>query len=293
MCNEIPMTKITQSILKEVYSPRPAETKKYDYGLMLVIGGGQFYTGAPALSALAGFRAGVDMVHIIAPKRAADIIASFSPVLAALPLENIHLLKEHLAILVSRAEAAKEVAHGKAAVVIGGGLGRTEETQDTVLEFLRQVQIPVVIDADALHAIGKDPSCLLGKPFVITPNTFEFQLVTGKEVRSLSNEDRVGVVQEEAARLQTTILLKVETDIISNGEETLLNETGSPYLSIGGTGDTLAGIVGALLARGISPLQAAAAGAYINGRAGEIAAKDKKDSLIATDLIEALPQVIN
>ena len=287
------MQKVSSSVLKEIYQPRPPEVKKYDYGLMLVIGGGEFYTGAPALSALAGFRAGVDMVRVIAPKRAADIIASFTPILAALSLNNTHLLKEHLATLLSRAEAAKEVAHGKAAAVIGGGLGRSEETLDTVLEFLRQVSLPVVIDADALYAVAKDPSVLTGKPFVITPNTFEFELVTGKEVHSLSEAERISVVEEQAARLQTTILLKVKTDIISNGKETLLNQSGSPYLSIGGTGDTLAGITGALLARGVEPLKAAGAAAYINGKAGEIAAKTKKDSLIATDLIEAIPQVIS
>ena len=286
------MQKTSKNMIKEMYSLRPEDTKKYDFGLVLVIGGGEFYTGAPALSGLAAFRAGADVVRVIAPKRAADIIASFSPVLAALPLDNTHLLKEHLATLLSRTEAAKEVAHNNVSVVIGGGLGRTQETQDTVLEFLHQVTVPVVIDADALHAVAKDPSVLSGKPFVITPNTFEFQLVTGREVRSLSQEEREIAVQEEAARLQTTILLKVSTDIISNGQETLLNETGNPYLSIGGTGDTLAGIVGALLARQVAPLKAAAAAAYINGKAGEIAAKDKKDALIATDLLKTICQVV-
>lgn len=286
------METISKDILKEIYTPRPKEAKKYDFGLVLVIGGGEFYTGAPALSGLAAFRAGADMVRVIAPKRAADIIASFSPALAALPLDSTHLLKEHLATLLSRAEAAKDVAHGKASVVIGGGLGRTEETQDTVLEFLRQVVLPVVIDADALHAVAKDPSVLAGKPFVLTPNSFEFQLVTGRDVRSLPHERRITAVQEEALRLQTTILVKLNTDIISDGSETLLNETGNPYLTIGGTGDTLAGIAGALLARGVSSLKAAAAAAYINGKAGEIAAKDKGESLIATDLLETIAQVV-
>jgi len=286
------MQTVTKSIIQELYSQRPAEVKKYDYGLLLVIGGGEFYTGAPALSGLAGFRAGADMVRIIAPKRAADIIASFTPVLAALPLDNTHLLKEHLATLLARAESAKEVAHQRAAVTIGGGLGRSEETLETVLEFLRQTTLPVAIDADALHAVAKDPSVLANKPFVITPNTFEFQLVTGKEVRSLPEEERIAVVEEAARELKTTILLKVKTDIISNGQETFLNETGSPYLSIGGTGDTLAGITGALLARGAEPIKAASCAAYINGKAGELAAKDKKESLVATDLIDAISQAI-
>ena len=82
------MQEVTKNILKKIYKVRPPESKKYDFGLLIVIGGSEFYSGSPALSAMAAFRAGVDMVRIIAPKRAADIIASFSPDLAAYPLEG-------------------------------------------------------------------------------------------------------------------------------------------------------------------------------------------------------------
>ena len=79
------MIEVTKDILKKVYQPRPATmtVRKYDYGLLLVIGGSEFYSGSPALSSLAAFKAGVDMVRVIAPKRAADIVASFSPILAS------------------------------------------------------------------------------------------------------------------------------------------------------------------------------------------------------------------
>jgi len=286
------MRKVNAQDIKKIYGVRPPEARKYDYGLMIVIGGSEYYSGAPALCALAGFRAGLDMVRVIAPKRAADIIASFSPILACYDLENSHLLKEHLAVLITNTQAAKVVANGKVAVVIGGGLGRSEETQDTVLEYLSQITVPCVIDADAIHAVARNPQVFAGKPFVITPHTREFSMLTGKEVRELSGEEQIKVVQEEAARLQTTILLKAQRDIISDGKEVLIDEAGSPYMTVGGTGDTLAGIVGALLARGLSPLEAAAAAAYINGKAGEAAAKKFKDSLIATDIIDAIPQVI-
>jgi len=79
------ITNINKTILKEIYQKRPLNSKKYDYGLLLVIGGSEFYSGSPALSALAAFRSGVDMVRIMAPKRAADIIASFNPNMAAYP----------------------------------------------------------------------------------------------------------------------------------------------------------------------------------------------------------------
>lgn len=289
------MIEVTKDILKSIYPSRPLNVgvRKYDYGLLLVIGGSEFYSGSPALSTLAAFRTGVDMVRIIAPKRAADIIASFSPVMAAYPLAGDWLEKKHLATLLSMAESAKEVSRGKAALVIGGGMGRTKETQETIVEFLTTNSLPAVIDADAIHALAKSPQAVKGKNSVITPNTFEFYVLTGKEVYQLPEEEKIKVVQEQALKLQTTILLKGRIDIISNGQEVALNRTGSPYLSKGGTGDTLAGIAGALLARGIDAFIAAQAAAYINGLAGEIAAKKLKESLLATDLIEAISKVIN
>lgn len=286
------MTTITKDILKILYPARPAEAKKYDYGLMIVIGGSEFYSGSPALVSLAGFRAGVDMVRVIAPKRAADIIASFSPILAAYPLPNTHLLKTDLAAILSLTEAAKEVSRGKVSVVIGGGMGRTQETQETILEYLSRVNVPVVIDADALHAVAKNLGILKGKPFLLTPNTFELTLLGGSDIRPMSQEERIKEVQAQARSLGTTLLVKVKIDIISDGTNVLLNDTGSPYMSIGGAGDTLAGIAGALLARGINSMNAAAGAAYINGKAGEFAAKRMGESLIATDIIDAIPEVI-
>ncbi|MBI2642184.1 MAG: NAD(P)H-hydrate dehydratase [Candidatus Wildermuthbacteria bacterium] len=286
------MTKVTKDILKELYPARPPEVKKYDYGLMLVIGGGDFYTGSPALVSLAGFRAGVDMVRLIAPKRAADIIASFTPVLAAFPLEGAHLTQSNLATLISMTEGAKDVSHGKVSVVIGGGMGRSQETQDAIVEYLSNVNIPVVIDADAIHAVAKKPDVLKGKPFVVTPNTYDLQLLGARDLRQLEDEERVKEVMSAAANLGTTLLAKAKVDIISNGTDVLLNEAGSPYLSVGGAGDTVAGIAGALLARGVSPSKAAAGAAYINGKAGELAAKKFGESLIATDIIDAISDAI-
>ena len=286
------MKEVTKNILKEIYKERPKESKKYDFGLLIVIGGSDFYSGSPALSAMAAFKSGCDMVRIIAPKRAADIIASFSPNLAAYPLEGNWLESKHLATLLEMTESAKAVSYGKTAVVIGGGMGRSEETQKAILEYLEQVSVPVVIDADAIHAVGKKPEIGAGKPFLFTPHTYEFFVLTGKEIYKLPFEEKIKMVQEEAARLQTTILLKGPTDIISDGKEVALNKTGSPYLSKGGTGDTLAGICGALMARGIDAFTSAQAAAYINGKAGEIVSQRLKEGLLATELIEAIPEVI-
>ena len=287
------MLTVTKSILKEIYKKRPSAVMKYDYGLLLVIGGSQFYSGSPALSAMAAFRSGVDMVRILAPKRAADIIASFSPNLAAYPLKGDWLDQEDLSILLEMTEGAKAVARGKTAVVIGGGMGRSKETQETILEYLSQIDIPAVIDADGIYALSRNLEIMKGKPFLITPHGYEFFVLTDQEVIGKSDKEKIEIVKAQAQRLQTTILLKGGTDIISDGKEVALNTTGSPYMGKGGTGDTLAGICGALMARGIEPFIVAQAAAYINGKAGEIVAARKKEGLLATDLIEAIPEVLH
>jgi len=288
------MEKITKDILKKVFPERPKEKyfKKYNFGLLIVIGGSDFYSGSPALVAMAAFKAGVGMVNILAPKRAADIIASFSPNLAAYPLEGKWLTKEHLSILLERTEAAKLVADGNVAVAIGGGLGRSKETQETIIEYLSKIDVPVVIDADAIYAVSKAPQIIKENKFIFTPHAYEFFVLTGREVYKLSLEEKVKIVKEEAARLKAVILLKGKPDIISNGKEVALCYEGTPYMAVGGTGDTLTGICGALLARKVDLFLAAKASAYLNGKAGEVASKKLKDSLTATDVIEAIPEVL-
>jgi len=284
--------KINKDILKQIYAPRPAESHKYDYGLLLVIGGGEFYTGSPALAAMAAFRAGVDMVRILAPQRAADIIASFSPNLASYRFEGKWFDKEDLPTLLAMSESAKVVAHDKTAVVIGGGMGRTEETKQMVISYLEEAAMKAVIDADGIHAVAKNHLVIKGKNHILTPHSFEFFILTGRDISGLAFEEKIKMVQEEALKLGCIVALKGRKDIISDGKEVAINETGSPYLTVGGTGDTLAGICGGLLAQGIEPFLAAQGACYINGKAGEIAAKNLGPSVLATDLIEAIPEAI-
>ena len=289
------MTKVTKDILKDIYKERKKGVyyRKYDFGFLLVIGGSDYYCGSPALSAMAAFKTGVDMVRILAPERASDIIASFSPDLATYSLEGKWLERKHLPTLIAMTESAKEVSRGNVAVVIGGGMGRTKETQETILEYLENVSVPVVIDADAIYALSDNSEIIKGKGFLITPHSYEFFVLTKREIFKLPHSEKIEAVKEEAQRLGTTILLKEKPDIISDGKETALNETGSPYMSVGGTGDALAGICGALLSRkGIGPFLAGQAGAYISGKAGELAAGRLKDSLVATDVIEAIPEAL-
>jgi len=185
-----------------------------------------------------------------------------------------------------------EFAKNKTGIVIGGGLCRKPETLKTVNLFLKKINLPTVIDADAIHAVAQDKGTIKNKPFVITPHAYEFYVLTGVKIGKKSFKEKIKIVEKFASELGTTILLKGNVDIISDGKQTAVNKTGNPFMTVGGTGDTLAGIVGSLLAQNIPLFDAACAGAWINGRAGDIAAKQKKQGLIASDLIEAIPKVL-
>ncbi len=279
-------------IFKKIYQKRKKTAKKYDFGLLLVIGGSKFYSGSPAFSAMSAFKAGVDMVHILAPERSANIIASFSPNLATYPLKGDFISPEHLPLLFSITEKAQEVAPKKVTVVIGGGIGREKETQKAIVEYLSEISLPAVIDADAIYAISQKREAIKNKNFLITPHSFEFFALSQENVYNLSLKEKIKKVKEVAGKLRTTILLKGAVDIVSDGKEVLINKTGNPFLTVGGTGDTLAGIAGAFLCRGVTPLEAGFGASYLNGLAGELASKKLGESLLATDLIEAIPKVL-
>jgi len=276
-------TTIKKSILKKVYKKRKAWSHKYDFGNLLIIGGSKLYSGSPVLAGMAALRTGVDLVTIIAPERAANIAASFSPDLVTYPLKGDYLNRRHLTDL-------SKFTKGKTAVVIGGGLWRIQPVLDTVTEYLRRTSIPCVVDADAIHAIAKSRKLNL-KNCTITPHDYEF-FVMSKARPTTQLSKRVAEVKKVAREMGTTILLKGSTDIISDGRKVAINKTGNPYMTVGGTGDTLAGICGSLLAQGADCFTATCAAAYINGRAGDIAARQFKQALTATDLIETIPKVL-
>ncbi len=185
----------------------------------------------------------------------------------------------------------------KTAVVIGGGIEVNNETTKFILEFLEKVDLhaqaglPMVLDAGAIHAVAKQKKIVSSRPFVLTPHAYEFKILSGIEVAD-NLDKRITTVQKIAEELKTTILLKGPVDVISDGEKVALNKTGNPCMTVGGTGDTLAGICGSLLAQGIEIFDAVCAAAYINGRAGDLAAAKFGPSLMASDLIEFIPSVV-
>ena len=285
------MIEVTADILQKIYKPRKPNVHKYDFGHLLVVGGSKLYHGSPALAGLAAYRSGVDLVTIVAPTRAANAIASLSPDLITYPIDCDYFTIKNLEEVCTHLKQ-------KTAVVIGGGIEVNNESMKFILEFLEKVSLPAesaglsaVLDAGAIHAVAKQKEVVSGKPFVLTPHAYESRVLSGIEVAD-NLDKRITTVQKIAEELKTTILLKGPIDVISDGEKIALNKTGNPYMSVGGTGDTLVGICGSLLAQGIETFDAACAGAFINGRAGDLTAAEFGQSLMASDLIEFIPSVV-
>ncbi len=263
---------------------RRPDARKGDAGKVLVIGGGP-YTGAPAFTGMAAMRSGVDLVFVATPQPAALPVAVYSPSLIVSALEGDFLSDSHVSELLSFAKDVNVVA-------IGPGLGSAPETKTAVQKFVQRCPKPMVIDADAIGACGSKPQILRKKTAVITPHAGEFKKLTG---RALGTDDPVmrgEKVEEAAGKLRTTILLKGQVDVISDGTAVKLNRTGNNALAVGGTGDVLTGLVAGMMAQGAKPFHAARIGAFTMGLAGDLAFEERSYGLVATDVIEKIPFVL-
>lgn len=262
---------------------------KGEGGIVLVIGGGP-YTGAPAVAGLAALRAGADLAIVLTPERAWQTIAAYSPNLVVRPLNGADINFEDPANRVTLNSWLKKAK----SVVLGPGLGLMAQAQKSVHHVLSraaQENVPVVLDADALTALA-DRTDLLSARVVLTPHAREFKTLTGRDVPHDATE-RAQLARDEAAKHGAGAwLLKGPVDVITDGERVKLNASGHPAMSVGGTGDALAGVVAALLSKGMTPFDAARLGARLTGEAGERAAAAKSWGLLATDVVEALPDVL-
>jgi hydroxyethylthiazole kinase-like uncharacterized protein yjeF len=267
--------------------PRPAESHKGDFGKLLVVGGSETYSGAPALVGLAALRSGVDLAYVAAPEKVAYAVSSMAPDLITVKLEGAHL--GPYSTVQIRYWLEKTTA-----AVAGPGLGLVSETKRAVEGFVaaaEELGKPLLLDADGLKAFSefKRP---LRVPSVLTPHAGEYRILAGKELPS-DLDEKVARVKKTAERLNAVILLKGNTDIISDGKRVKLNFTGNPGMTVGGTGDVLSGIVGAFLAQKVDPFEAAVAGAFINGAAGDFVKSKKGYHMVATDLLDWIPRVID
>jgi hydroxyethylthiazole kinase-like uncharacterized protein yjeF len=173
--------------------------------------------------------------------------------------------------------------------VIGPGAGKDDDTLKGILSFIKKCNLPMVVDADGLSAVALEPESVKGKRCILTPHAGE--LTPLLKATGITKTGRDGAV-ELAKRLNAVVLLKGRIDIVTDGTRVKENHFGNPAMSVGGTGDVLAGCCAALLAKGLSPYDAARVGVYIVTRAGDLAFNEKSYGLMAEDVIDAIPQVL-
>jgi len=262
-------------------TPRPLDHKG-TRGHLLVVGGARGMEGAGRLASIAGLRAGAGLVTL-----ATDAAPAGESAASSFDAVMVRGLAGPLAGLVEN----------KAAIVIGCGLGTTDAAAARVSEVLAS-GIPAVLDADALNLLASDASAIAGAagPIVITPHPAE----AARLLRCSTSEveaDRLAAARALAVRTHAVVVLKGARTIVCDGtladEFCAINPTGSPALATGGSGDVLAGVIGALLAQGLAVGDAARAGVYVHGRAGEqLARVHGERGALASDLPAAIAFVL-
>jgi|KBSMisStaDraftv2_1062788.scaffolds.fasta_scaffold64719_3 NAD(P)H-hydrate epimerase len=243
-----------------------------------VVAGSAAMTGAPRLVAHAAMRTGAGMVHLSTP----GITLTDAP---------IEIVQRPLAS-VGWADAALASLDRFHAIVVGPGLGRSDDTAANVRKLVIEAPLPMVIDGDGLFALGwssEGASTLLRRrsvATVLTPHDGEYALLSGAQ----PGLDRIVAARRLAADSGCTVLLKGAATIVADPSgEVLVVTAGDARLATAGTGDVLSGIIGALLAGGMRPLQAAAAGAWVHGQAGR---RGQRHGLVASDLPDLIPMVL-
>ncbi|HEX4920320.1 MAG TPA: NAD(P)H-hydrate dehydratase [Candidatus Bathyarchaeia archaeon] len=271
---------------KTLWKPRPSTSHKGDFGRLLIIGGSENFTGAPAFSALAATKCGTDLVYVASPTKTSEIISSYSPDLITIKLPGEHLNPNALPELERWINTAD-------AIVLGPGIGLHEETVDAVRKIISkagELNKPLVLDADALKIFGRSRR-RLKNPTVLTPHQGEFSQLLQRKI-SPEQQLRQEATTQLAKEIDATVVLKGNVDIIADPTRVKLNRTGNPYMTVGGTGDILTGIIGALLAQKVEPFRAAVAGTFLNGLAGDMLMREKGPTVTPLALVDHIQRAI-
>ena len=269
---------------------RRSQGHKRSSGVLLIVAGSRAMTGAPALIARAAGRVGAGLVTVATPHGSVPSVGSQVTEAIFLPLPETSEGTASLGAL----DQLLEAAEGADAVAIGPGLTRHDETAKLVRAVVDRCRVPVVLDADGLNAFEGDVERLGRRACdtVLTPHDGEFARLMLASVEEIA-PDRVGAARALASRSGATTLLKGTRTVIASREGVVrVNPTGSVTLATAGTGDVLAGAIGGLLARGLSTIDAATAGAYVHGLAGLLAGRELGEGALAGDVVEWLPDAI-
>ncbi len=272
---------------------RDSKSHKGNNGRLLIIGGNKDYSGAPAIAGMAAIGAGADLVYVAAPEKSAEAIKSTSPDLIVKSLEGDRLSLNH-------AEELLDLSENVDAVLIGPGAGIDGDTSKLFNVLVSKIKKPIVLDADALKQV--ELKLIKNREdIVLTPHLFEF-----KSFFNIQNDLKVDIdsydfkkvdeniteFQQITRQIKGSVIVKGQYDLILSGNKFKINKSGNSGMTVGGTGDALAGIVTSLLTQGLTTFDCACLGVFINGIAGDKAYNEKGNGFSATDLVSYIGSVI-
>jgi hydroxyethylthiazole kinase-like uncharacterized protein yjeF len=272
-------------------NPRPAQSHKGDYGHLFVLAGSPGKTGAAAMVCSGALRIGAGLVTLGIP-------ASLNPILEAKLTEAMTAPLPDAGsgyLTADAVEMIHQLLGGKTALALGPGISTELLVQEVIVKLIPETTLPLVIDADGITALLSRLEIL--KQFrgsvILTPHPGEMARLAGITTQEVQ-ADRIGVAKSCAAACDAIIVLKGNRTVIATpDQEVYINPTGNPGMASGGTGDVLTGMIGGLLAQGLSPLEAAKWGVFLHGRAGDLVAQEIGEiSLIASDIIDYLPDAL-
>ena len=259
---------------------RKPDTHKGDYGRVLVVAGSPGMCGAAVLAGEAAYRSGAGLVYYACPAAIRDLLSVKQTCGVVWPFEE-RTAAEQILDYAARCDVA----------VIGPGLSQAEPVVQAIHEVVQRIEIPFVLDADGLNAFESTPEQLLrGKaPRVLTPHPGEASRLLMLNPAAIQ-ADRKNAAAQLAKRFLAIAVLKGHRTVVADGKRMYVNTTGNPGMATGGSGDVLAGVIGALIGQKLPPYEAACLGVRLHGRAGDLAARAVGQvSLLATDLLAQLP----
>lgn len=280
-CN---MMKLNHEQVLNILPDRAIDGHKGDFGKILLLCGSRGFTGAAYLAAMGALRSGAGLAFLGVPESiyAIEAVKLNEAIVFPLPDEGGKLSEKAIPEILERLSKMD-------AVLVGPGLGQSEDVFSVVKAVLEYAKCPVVLDADGINVMAQHKDILRDRtnPTILTPHGGEFARLGGQA------GDRQTAAEKMAQELGCIVLLKGHDTVITDGINTYINPTGNPGMAVGGSGDVLSGIIVSLLGQGIVPLEAAACGAWLHGAAGDACASDiGQYGMLPTDMVDILPRLL-
>lgn len=281
---------IKKSEIAKIFPRRDSNSHKGDNGRVLIIGGSINYFGAPILAGLGALNSGADLVYLLVPECNFEVTRSFYPdfIVRKYPGNFLNSrIFDHIDELLNKTDS----------VLIGPGVSEEPDIINVVARIVKRAKCPIVLDAEAIPAIaqlglaGSKPEL---SEIIITPHRGEMNELLEGETLTENPEEQMELLEDFSKKWGVTILLKGHKDIIASPDkETRVNETGNAGMTVGGSGDVLAGFTASLITQHTQPYDACICSAFLMGLTGDNLYKSKGYNFIATDLALELPYTIH